>query len=253
MGISGDSVIIGAPRQGGGGAAYIFARRAGLWALQARLDPLAVHSDFGWAVDIDGDRAIVGAPMAMGSEDPMGEAYVFVRNGSTWQLEDQLQGSGVTDFHYFGDKVAIEKDWAVAVAGWAFIHLFKREGSDWVEKQKILHTGRVVLSGDTLAASYFVGGGIGAVRVYVRSGDTWTQEAQLEPASSTTTSGHRRWTATRSWSERGGTTISAPRRDRCTCSCEPERSGRTRSSSTRPMADRDSASGVTSRCRGTRR
>lgn len=74
------------------GEAFVFTRTggamgAGSWAMQATLQrPLTdiqAHEQFGYAVAIDGDRAIVAA---RGDGGAVGAAYVFGRTGTTWAL-----------------------------------------------------------------------------------------------------------------------------------------------------------------------
>ena len=71
----------------------------------------AGNENFGFSVDIDGDRAVVGAWL----DDGKGSAYVFVYNGAVWVEEEQLFEPGGLAGNRFGWTVGIEGD--VVVVG----------------------------------------------------------------------------------------------------------------------------------------
>lgn len=90
--ISGDRFVVGSPYDDGSyevaeGAAYVFHRTANDWVLEQRLtarDP-KMGANFGFAVDISGDRIAVSAPRyAKSPEIYHGAAYLFERNGDAW-------------------------------------------------------------------------------------------------------------------------------------------------------------------------
>ena len=71
---------------------------------------------FGTSVAVSGDTAIVGAPVsASGSPNNNGAAYIYVRNGAGWSLQQQLfaSDSPADDRDGFGLVVAISGDTAV--------------------------------------------------------------------------------------------------------------------------------------------
>ena len=89
--VSGNSILVGAPRETNGvgdnaGAAYVFTRHGGSWRRTRRLLAPGGGSDdrFGATVDIDGERALVGA--ALGGDDRLetGAVHVFERDGHGW-------------------------------------------------------------------------------------------------------------------------------------------------------------------------
>src|SRR5207245_1135931 len=82
---------------------------------------------------------VVGAPF---KNTNTGAAYVFVRSGSTWSQQAELTASDGASFDQFGNSVAISDNTAVVGA------LTKNSGT-------------------------------GAAYVFVRSGTTWSQEAEL--------------------------------------------------------------------------
>ena len=109
-----------------------------------------VSQDFGYSVALSGDTALVGT--VNGGGDPaVGAAYVFVRSGSTWTQQAELTNGRVGG--QFGRSVALDGDTALIGA-----------------------------PGDTSESP-------GAAYVFVRSGSTWTQQAELTVPSASI--GHR--------------------------------------------------------------
>jgi hypothetical protein len=88
--LSGSTALVGASldleSEGSSpGAAYAFTGSGGAWTPQARLlAPDADDADyFGWAVSLEGDTAVIGAPMR-------GKVYVFSRTAGTWTYQTKL-------------------------------------------------------------------------------------------------------------------------------------------------------------------
>ncbi len=120
-----------------------------------RIDPLVQQAElmpadavtFGWSVAADANTIVVGAPLTMvGSNHGQGAVYVFVRSGGAWKEQQELTASDGAE----GDQLGIS----------------------------------VALSGDTVVAgAWGVGSGEnsyqGAAYVFVRSGTTWVEQAEL--------------------------------------------------------------------------
>jgi hypothetical protein len=111
-----DTLLTGAPVKRNGspgsyanGAAYVFTREAGGWAQQAKLIPASgTNGDlFGFAVDLDGDRAVIGAPYAALAQ---GYAYAFARSGTVWSQQAQLAAAAGAAGDEFGWSVALGGD-----------------------------------------------------------------------------------------------------------------------------------------------
>ena len=87
VGIDGDTAIIGATRDDeaglDAGAAYVFVRRGLQWTFQEKLlgNNTESEDNFGYAVDVDGDFAIVTSPKNKGQ----GAAYIYQREGAKWE------------------------------------------------------------------------------------------------------------------------------------------------------------------------
>lgn len=201
--LSGDTALIGA--SGGPGAAYVYVRSNGIWTLQQRLTPLegSIGEQFGYAVALSGDTALVGVPGDdLGESYGHGSAFVFTRNGSVWSEQQKLIASDVEPVNYFGSAVALDGDTAVvgapydtfgsnALQGSAYV--FARNAGVWTEQAKLfaadgaasdLFGNAVAVSGDTVAVGVFLDdidrrSDQGSVHVFVRSGATWSWQAQL--------------------------------------------------------------------------
>jgi hypothetical protein len=213
--LSGETVIVGAYNDDVGantdqGSAYVFTRSGTTWTQQAQLNDTAgaALDNFGTSVAISGDTAIVGANVDdVGANSNQGSAWVFSRVGSTWIGPDfQAIASDGTDLDQFGYSVGISGN--TAIVGTPFddvgangnqgsAYIFVRSGSAWTQQAQLTATGgasadvfgwSVAISGDTaLIGSYAddVGPNAnqGSAYVFVRSGSTWTQQAQLVASS----------------------------------------------------------------------
>ena len=90
--VSGDTALIGAPRDDdngdNSGSAYVYERSGEVWTEQALLASDGEAGDaFGWSASISGDTAVVGAA-GLGNS-----AYVFVRSGGVWTEQAKLLAS----------------------------------------------------------------------------------------------------------------------------------------------------------------
>jgi hypothetical protein len=118
--IEGNTIVVGAPAQYGGnyGSAYVFGRNvggAGKWGQVAQLSysPGASDDRFGWAVDLDGDTVVVGAPYDDDNGNNSGSAFVYARNQDgvdNWGQVTQLSPTDAAIDDEFGDGVAIAGD-----------------------------------------------------------------------------------------------------------------------------------------------
>ena len=118
--ISGDRAAAGSPLYSDGGSqigsVYTFSRAGGAWAQTAKitLGSAAQEFDyFGTALDMSGDRLVVGAPSNT-TANP-GRAFVYQDGASGWALEDELSPNTSAVLQDFGAAVAL--DGGVAVVG----------------------------------------------------------------------------------------------------------------------------------------
>ncbi len=191
--LEGDTALVGAPeaRYNGynTGSAYVFVRTGTNWSQQARLT-VSDHMVFqlGCSVALSGDTALVGA---LSTTARAGEAYVYVRSGTTWSQQAKLTASDGAANDRFGNSVALEGDtaligtWAVTNVGKAYV--FVRSGTTWSQQAKLTasdgttsdHFGNpVALLGGTALVGRWLDGQ-GSAYVFVRSGTTWSQQAKL--------------------------------------------------------------------------
>jgi len=217
--ISGDTIVVGAygTTVGGlafSGAVHVFRRSIlGVWSLEAFVTPIDTGpfigpfgDQFGFSVEIDGDRMIVGATndddLAMDS----GAAYVFDRFGTTWLQTAKLHGSdgaGI-DSKFFGYDVGLHGNTAVVGplhdhtlgldAGAAYVYDFN--GTSWIQTKILAADGKardVFGTSVSAAATGVVVGAYGdddtptgssslfkgAAYVFEKVGGVWTQKAKL--------------------------------------------------------------------------
>lgn len=150
--IDANTLLVGASGQGMFGAAYVFVRTGTTWTLQQMLTPSNPHSadEFGEAVALQGDTAVVGAP---GLTSPLlgGAAFVFHRSGSTWSPTQELQAAdGVTNSALaFGSSISILNGTMVVGARGRVVNgqtfaggadIFQLQGTSWVLVQQIAAT-----------------------------------------------------------------------------------------------------------------
>ena len=104
------SALIGAPGAAtNDGAAAVYVDNGTDWVLQGtfKAGDEAANPDhrFGAAVDISGDRIVIGAPNQASGQ---GAAYTFVRTGTTWGGEQKLALAAGKADDQFGAAVAID-------------------------------------------------------------------------------------------------------------------------------------------------
>lgn len=184
----------------GAGVVYVYDLSGNTYTQSAVLsapDPIQ-GGWFGWSLDTDGDRVIVGA--YFDGVNDMGKAYVFHYESGTWQLRGDLQASDAHAQAHFGSDVAIEGDTAI-VGSWAnaengvntgAAYVFEFGEAGWHETDKLVQSQPAVgdrlgitlaLSGDYLlvSASGDSSNGVnsGSVRVFNRQAGVWTEVATL--------------------------------------------------------------------------
>ncbi|MGH9840105.1 MAG: FG-GAP repeat protein, partial [Blastocatellia bacterium] len=163
----------------------------------------AALDQFGAAVALSGDTAVIGAPLddlkGVGNQ---GSVYVFTRSGTSWSLQQKLTASDGVAGDGFGSAVAVSGDTVVvgvfaddigANADQGSAYVFTRSGAVWTQQQKLTasdgaashHFGfSVALSGDTVVVGA-QGDDIGAnanqgsAYVFTRGGVVWTLQQKL--------------------------------------------------------------------------
>lgn len=160
------------------GSVTIYVKNAqGGWDFEQKLFPPAGGRGFGIGLGLDGDNLIVGAPY-----NNTGSAYVYVRSGGVWSLEQAFVGS--TSF--YGHAVAIEGDTAIVHNGGTSLLVFTRSGGVWTQTQTVTGANdewdAVELDGDTV---------VNGNRVYTLAGGTLTLAQTLAASGRATLDGDR--------------------------------------------------------------
>ena len=151
---------------------------------------------FGINISIDGDYTIIGAH---GKDNGRGKAYIFHYNGSIWTEQQGLTASDRYSNDWFGYRVSIDNDYAIAGAygkdinghdnqGKAYI--FHYDGSTWAEQQGLTasdgttghYFGCSVSIDDDFAivGAYRYGyGDKGKAYIFHYDGSTWSEQQGL--------------------------------------------------------------------------
>jgi hypothetical protein len=195
------------------GAAYVFVRDQTFWNLRQILTASdgEAGDHFGSSVAISGDTLIIGAiEDDVGVNANQGSAYVFTRSGEVWSERQKLIAPDGAADDWFGRSSAIDGHTAVICAlrreqqapeqahhGAAYV--FVRQGEQWSFQQKLepsqfgnqdQYGHSVAISGNTVAVGApFLNSVSGAVHVFVRSGEVWTEEQRLMAGSPSTVFG----------------------------------------------------------------
>ncbi|HOP46388.1 MAG TPA: IPTL-CTERM sorting domain-containing protein [Desulfobacteraceae bacterium] len=113
--ISGDYTLIGAPWAS---TAYIFKREDSVWIEKTKLTPgyEAEYNQFGCSVSLSSDYAMVGASRDDDAFDDSGAAYIFKRDGDSWNEKARIIASDAASGDYFGNSVCINGDYVIAGA-----------------------------------------------------------------------------------------------------------------------------------------
>jgi hypothetical protein len=146
-------LVIGAPRNDllgiDSGAAYVYKRERGIWRYHAKIKASdgAAGDLFGISVAIDGNTILVGADLNDEVAEDAGAVYVYVFDHNQWKQEAKLVASdgGKTDI--FGVRVSLAQNTALISA--------RRDDID------------------------DLGIDAGSAYIFVRDGNTWTQEVKL--------------------------------------------------------------------------
>lgn len=152
---------------------------------------------FGFAVAVSGDRALVGAFGSSGGGDSSGAAYVFEFDGVSWTETAKLVASDASAEDLFGYAVALDGDRALvgapgddAEAGAAYV--FDLSGGGWTESAKLTASDSaaaddfgisVALDSDrALIGAFGDDAFTGAAYVFDRGASGWAETAKLVPA-----------------------------------------------------------------------
>jgi hypothetical protein len=150
------------------GAVYVFAKVAGSWTQQAyvKASNAAASDFFGISVALsgDGNTLAVGALNQAGS----GAAYVFTRTGGSWSEQALVKASNAEAGTLFGKILALSGDGNTLAVG----SPFEKSAATGVGGNQINDCN----SGTPTNCAMYSG----AVYVFARSGNAWTQQAYVK-------------------------------------------------------------------------
>jgi hypothetical protein len=143
----GNTALVGAfGKTAGGGTAYLFTNKANGWSQQTRLNPADYQSGaffgFSVALNADGSSALVGA---YGQNSLAGAAYLFGRNGTSWEQQQKFTAPDASPNAYFGyavtldtnsDTLLIGSDAQNTFSGAAYI--IKSNNGNWNTPRKLV-------------------------------------------------------------------------------------------------------------------
>ena len=193
------------------GKVYYFKKINGNWVQIAKFTPseAALSDNFGISVSLNavGDYALIGAyNRSEGGVNNRGVVYIYTRVNDTWTQQNKILASDAAFQDYFGCAVSLNSTATVALisaysdddnglTNTGSVYYYTRSGTVWTQQQKFY-------AGDPKANACFgesiamnkdgtlayissrdtvKGTGAGAVYIFRRSGDVWTQQQKLTP------------------------------------------------------------------------
>ncbi|WP_428264599.1 hypothetical protein [Haliangium sp.] len=204
LAIDGDRLLVGAPSDSNQGAAYVFedADANMTWEEEDKLVAATPTAQdlFGFDVDIDGTRAVIGAGGDDTQFDASGAAYIFERSDAGWDGGRKLTAETGATQASFGRSVGLFGDLMIAAssidgtagAPTGAVYTFQKLATQWIELGRDTPA---AMTGDELESIYIDGalmavgmneidrGGAdtGSVYVFRRGNDMWTQVDHLQP------------------------------------------------------------------------
>jgi hypothetical protein len=232
VGISGDTIVVGAPGHtvsghGSQGAVYVFVKPASGWANMTQTAELtasdgAATEGLGEAVGISGNTIVAG-PAQHTQVTRRGEAYVFVKPVSGWTDMTQtaaLTASDAANNDFLGVSVAISGDTVVVGANGrnssqGAVYLYEKPSPGWQDMSESAKlTASDGAANDLFGTSVAIDGGTvvvgaphhlvglqdsGAAYVFVKPIFGWplstTQTAELTPSDGATNDRFGLWVA----------------------------------------------------------
>jgi hypothetical protein len=157
--------------------------------------------EFGRAVAVQGNTAVIGAPNDGTAGYGTGAAYIFQKTASGWQFQQKLIAHDSSSYSFFGASVAIDGDRIVVgaygdpnagnYAGAAYV--FVRAGTQWTPEQKLTGSENsafdsfgisVAIKGDRVVCGAFGNSDlnqseVGSAYVFQRINGLWLQQQEL--------------------------------------------------------------------------
>ena len=101
---------------------------------------------FAWSLDTDGDYTVIGAYSDDDEGFNAGAAYVFVRTGNSWIVQQKLVATDADVEDWFGYSVGISGDYVIIGAPYddatgtdaGAAYVFSRSGDSWTQQSKLI-------------------------------------------------------------------------------------------------------------------
>jgi hypothetical protein len=202
--ISGNYALIGAhfddDNGNDSGSAYIFKYNGTDWVEQQKLisSDGALGDWFGYSVSISGDYALVGVRYDDDKGSQSGSAYIFWNNGTAWVEKEKLTAADGTFGDEFGWSVFINGNHAIVGAHYdgdngyrsGSAYVFKFNGTNWVEQDKLLASDGVAndkfgdavsidTNGNAVVGAYADESYKGAAYLFKPDGNDWVEWYKL--------------------------------------------------------------------------
>jgi len=184
------------------GAVYVYKRNGANWSFHQKLTASdgEKYDHFSSDLSLDGNILVAGSKFDDDLGEASGSAYIFELEGGQWIEKQKILASDGEDNERFGGAISIKGDNLVIGSildddlgeASGSVYIFKLEGGQWIEKQKILCSGgkendkfgrSVILSEDFLLVSSLEnnenGESSGAAYLYSKTLDQWQLEARL--------------------------------------------------------------------------
>ncbi|MCA9302712.1 MAG: hypothetical protein KC996_01170 [Phycisphaerales bacterium] len=205
--IDGDRALVGSPLDNHSsandpGSVYAYRFDGTDWVRESRLWASDAQSgdEFGHAVAMSGNLAVIGAPYDDDQGNLSGSAYIYQHNGTSWEFVTKIIPPQVDAFDRFGSAVAIDGDRVLVTApvsttqslftyedsgsGWALVDAINIRGLD----SSLTNPGEsgIAVSGDhlVLGAEQSSSDPVfnhGAAIVLERDGSSWSYQQTLHP------------------------------------------------------------------------
>jgi len=192
------------------GTVYYFKKVNGSWIKTQTFTSTdgAISDAFGTSVSMNavGDYAIVGAVNDDDKGVDSGSVYVFTRSGDVWTQSSKLTAADGVAGDQFGRSVSLNSVATIALisahqrddnnlSGSGVVYYYTRSGATWTQQQKIypsdpkanISFGESISMNKDGNLAYIAssdnakGTGAGAVYIFRRSGNVWTQQQKLTP------------------------------------------------------------------------
>jgi hypothetical protein len=195
--VSGETVVVGAPKpiEGGEAAAYVFVKSGTTWKQVAELQDGVINDELGFSVSISGDANTIVAGAPNSASD--GTVYVFEKPAGGWRDTPPTATLTVAGGQvHFGDSVAISSDGTTIVAGadgeggvgLGAAYVFVQPEGGWVNMTNPTATltsssgfevgYSVAMSGNMIVAGEANTGNLEAAYVFVKPAGGWMSTTQ---------------------------------------------------------------------------